>query len=213
MELLIDTWNVLHQTGVLPPESAGIGIRGLSQLIKTSRWKQEKITMICDGTSSDEAASGPLAQLIFTGPHRSADEEIMERVANSSAPKSILVITSDREIVKSIRTRGAQHVGSADFLQALVEDSRVPKHKRTHRPTGLSKEKTEEWKQQFGIDDSTIEELQNSQPSDMFVEEVEEQTEKPATPPVQKKTTRQIKPEEPVLPDTLLEEARRLLGG
>ena len=71
-------------------------------------------------------------------PSLQADEEIMERVRQSSAPRSILVVTSDREIIKSIRKRGAQQLGSSAFLQILVEDSHLPKSKKVLRPSGLS---------------------------------------------------------------------------
>ena len=96
MELMIDTWNVLHQTGILPSESAGIETQGLVKLIQQSRWGRERITLVCDGTPSEHAANGPKVQTIFTGPYRTADDEIIDQVTGSSSARSILVITSDR---------------------------------------------------------------------------------------------------------------------
>lgn len=187
MELMIDTWNVLHQTGILPPESAGIGTRGLCTLIQGSRWAGERITLICDGTPSDIGGVGPKIQTIFTGPHRTADDEIVNRVSNSSSARSILVITSDREIIRSIKKNGAQHLGSDAFLQTLVDDcssQRNRKKKKVHRPSGLSRALVNEWRKEFGIDEQTIQ------------DEGE---------PV--KTS-----DEPMLPDDLFEEARRLIN-
>ncbi len=205
MELLIDTWNVLHQSGVLPAESAGIGVSGLNRLIQQSRWGGEKITLVCDGTPSENSASGSLVQTIFTGPHKSADALIMERVAASSAPRSILVITSDREIITSIRKRGSQQLGSSSFLQTLVEDSHLPKRKAVHRPSGLSPKLAQEWKEHFGIDDETLEELRNT-----ALPEV--QQEAPAQKPnPESEPKRTLKQDTPALPDDILEEARRLL--
>jgi predicted RNA-binding protein with PIN domain len=213
MELMIDTWNVLHQTGILPPESAGIGTRGLYALIEGSRWGGETVTLVCDGTSSENAMTGPNVQTIFTGPHRSADDEIMARVANSTAARSILVITSDREIIRSIKTNGAQQLGSAAFLQTLVDDCATPKKQSVHRPSGLSKERANEWRKAFGIDDQAIQDLHNTP-----IPELKDERELRPTPapekvePPKDKKTRSIQSDAPLLPDALLEEARRLIA-
>ena len=161
MELMIDTWNVLHQSGILPPESAGIGTRGLGTLILGSRWMGETITLVCDGTPSENDVSGSNIQIIFTGPHRTADDEIMERVASSSAARSILVITSDREIIRSIKASGAQHMSSVAFLQTLVDDFSSPKKKRVQRPSGLSPSDANEWRKEFGIDEQVVQDKEN----------------------------------------------------
>jgi len=214
MELLIDTWNVLHQTGVLPPDSAGIGTAGLCKMIENSRWGREKVSLICDGTPSDEHALGVRYQLVFTGPIKTADAEIMERVANSSAPRSILVVTSDREIIKSIRKRGAQQIGSAVFLQSLVEDSHLPTSKTIRRPSGLSPKLAQEWKEHFGIDETVLEELHNTPIPELHCDKPlpnKEQVQKPITPLAKQKSRRIVQSDEPVLPKDLLEEARRLL--
>ncbi len=210
MELMIDTWNVLHQTGILPPESAGIGIRGLVSLINSSRWADEKITFVCDGTPSDNYANGPNYQTIFTGSARIADDEIIDRVASSSSSREIIVVTSDREIIRSIKTKGAQHISSTEFLQILVDDNRAPKKKHVHRPSGLSSKLAKEWKQEFGIDDETLQDLQNT-PVPVIKSDTTHQPEKVAPP--KKKKEQNIKPDESMLPKELLEEARRLLEG
>lgn len=207
MELMIDTWNVLHQTGILPPESAGIGTRGLCALIKVSRWGGERVTLVCDGTPSESAMAGPNVQTIFTGPHRSADDEIIARVANSTSARSILVITSDREIIRSVKTKGAQHLGSAAFLQTLVDDCSTPKKLRVHRPSGLSKERANEWRAAFGIDEQVIQDLHNTPMPELHDEPAPEQVE-----PQKEKKSRSVQPDSPLLPDELLEEARRLIS-
>lgn len=214
MVLLIDTWNVLHQTGVLPADSAGIGTAGLCKMIENSRWRSERVTLICDGTPSDEHATGARYQTFFTGPYKSADEEIMERVAQSTAPRSILVVTSDREIIKSIRKRGAQRIGSSAFLQALVEDSHIPKTKTVHRPSGLSPKLAQEWKEHFGIDEKVLDELHNTPTPQLYPDNPKDtaKIENP-TPVLKPKKERTVKLDEPTLPADILEEARRLLEG
>ena len=214
MDLLIDTWNVLHQTGVLPADSAGIGTAGLCKMIENSRWRSEKVALICDGSPSNEHDVGTRYQTFFTGPYKSADEEIMERVAGSSAPRSILVVTSDREIIKSIRKRGAQQIGSSAFLQVLVEDSHIPKSKTTHRPSGLSPKLAQEWKEHFGIDKKAMNELHNTtMPEFLDDNRAEKPKIEKSIPKPKLKKERTVKLDEPALPTDILEEARRLLEG
>ena len=203
MELLIDTWNVLHQTGILPPESAGNGIKGLVRLIGSSRWSKDRATLVCDGTPSDSCPTGARVSVVFTGPHRSADDEIMQRVATSSAKRSITVITSDREIIRSIKAAGSQHLGSGAFLQMLVDDHDIPQSKKVHRPAGLSEQGAAEWKELFGLDDDAVEEL--------LCPEIQEHTNPKSRQKTQPPKLLPTKQDGPAIPAALLEEARRLL--
>ena len=204
MELLIDTWNVLHQTGILPPESAGNGINGLVRLIGSSRWRRGKATLVCDGTPSDSCPAGALVSVVFTGPHRSADDEIMQRVATSSAKRSIIVVTSDREIIRSIKAAGSQHLGSGAFLQMLVDDHDTPQSKKVRRPTGLSEQDAAEWKERFGLDDDgAVDNLLRPNTQEPSGPEPQQKIQPPKISPT--------KQDEPALPEALLEEARRLL--
>jgi len=208
MELLIDTWNVLHQTGILPPESAGIGTQGLVRLIQESRWKMEKITLVCDGTPSNNAAHGPLVRTLFTGVSRTADDEIIQLVSTSSATKSLLVITSDRAIIRSIKARGAQHLNSAMFLQTLVEDNSSPKKQKVHRPSGLSPTRAQEWREEFGIDEKVMQELRDISTPNVNTEPIT----KSKVTPTQDEKKQADDFEEPLLPHALLEEARKLIN-
>lgn len=222
MELLIDTWNVLHQTGILPQESAGIGTRGLVRMIKNSRWGRDKATLICDGTPSDSIQHGVLFQIVFTGAIRSADDEIIGRVTNSSSARSILVITSDRAIIRVIKAAGAQHMSSTGFLQLLVDDNNIPAKRKVHRPMGLSSDGVDEWKGHFGIDEHSLKELSKSIKQESPKSKQTKSKNNPSTTLKEKSDEihaphndtpkkRVVDPCEPLLPPGLLEEARRLL--
>ncbi len=211
MQLLIDTWNVLHQVGILPPESAGMEVVDLYKMIQKSRFSNHQITFVCDGTKSQECPVGNMVQTIFTGHHRTADDEIVALVNTSSAARSILVVTSDREIIRNIKIEGAQHAGSAEFLHIIVEDNRIPESTRLQRPSGLSKEGAAAWKELFGVDDCVLQELEDVQlpdhlkrnPAHVEPPDQDENIEKP------KKNQNNNSPS---LPIELVEEARRMLG-
>lgn len=210
MRLMIDTWNVLHQTGVLPPENAGIDVRGLAKLIQNSRFRGCQMTLVCDGTNVNEGFTAPHVMCIFTGPHKSADDEIVERVRASSGARDILVISSDNAISKAVRAAGAQCMKSHHFLTLLIQDSRLPKAKRTQRPSELSAKHASDWKTIFDIDDSFIDDMADEELPAHLHRTKKIDTSKPE--PVQHKSKKKSKDKDnDAMPPSLIDEARRLL--
>jgi len=122
--LLVDAYNVLHVTGVLPPDLAGLEVQGLARLILRSRYRQTKAVLVCDGIVADAAQSPSAApvEIRYAGAGKSADSFIMARILSSSAPRRLTVVTSDREIQRAARRRDSRVVESAEFLGQLVLD-------------------------------------------------------------------------------------------
>jgi len=129
--LLIDTYNVLHVTGVLPPELAGPDAVRLAGLIRESRWAGADVRMVCDGSSGGlslprELAEGSGIRLVFAGPGPDAADIMIERIIEKdSAPRTLLVVSSDRRILVAGRKRRCSVLTSEQFLQRLVDDSAV----------------------------------------------------------------------------------------
>ena len=127
MPLLVDTFNVLHVTGVLPPELAGIDVRGLAELIAASRFGREKVELICDGGTDPPPAAEHHGTVIirYAGYRSSADAligAIVRRIAN---PRAVTVVTADRAVQREARKRRCRVLTSAAFLQLLVDDAAV----------------------------------------------------------------------------------------
>lgn len=206
MELLVDTWNVLHQMGVLPPDLAGLGAGELASLLSKGRWSRDRVSLICDGTpGSSGSGIARNVEIIYTGGTKSADQEIMDRVAASSAANRIVVVTNDREIIRFIRAKGAQQLGSVEFLKAIVDDHQKPDKKIVRKPSGLSPEKAAEWKKEFGFVDEDITNLKE-EISKANIPEPEATT----TPKKNLKVKKTQSQTESDLPDDLINEARRL---
>ena len=129
--LIIDTYNVLHVTGVLPPELAGPDAVRLAELIRESRWADADVRMVCDGSSAGlslprELAEGSRIRLVFAGAGPDAADIMMERIIEKdSAPRTLLVVSSDRRILVAGRKRRCPVLTSEQFLQRLVDDSSV----------------------------------------------------------------------------------------
>ncbi|MFI4917166.1 MAG: NYN domain-containing protein [Phycisphaerales bacterium JB060] len=150
--LLIDTSNVLHAIGVLPEhlmgDHGGLDVPGLARLIATSRYGKRRAVLVCDGVGPGRAteaggggASGaPEAtntapsgrevaglDVVYAGAHQEADDVIELLIARDSAPRRLLVVSTDRRLAQAARRRRAQSVTSEAFLQHLASDSAKPR--------------------------------------------------------------------------------------
>ena len=121
--LIIDTYNVLHVTGILPGELAVGTPEELARLIEGSRYGRQPAWLMCDGVPRGAARVGRIV-IEGSGPRRKADDHIADFLAKSSAPRQVTVVTSDREVGRRARARGAEWIKSEEFLEALAEDAR-----------------------------------------------------------------------------------------
>jgi len=120
MALLIDGYNVLHAE--MPPPLAGLELAGLCRALARTRWVDGPIVVVCDGSPSPLGLTEspvPAVSLIFSGPSRTADEAIIERIERDSAPRRLRVVSSDHEIRQAARRRQARSQTSEKFLHAL----------------------------------------------------------------------------------------------
>lgn len=163
--LLIDTFNVLHVTGILPPDLAGLDIRGLARLIGTSRWHNQQTMLICDGTGGGVVRSRtlitpleefPRVVALFVGPGRDADTAMERKLEADSDPRRVLVVSSDNRLKAAARRKRADWLSSEAFLEALVRDAARPASRpEASRPDeSLDAEEIGAWMRAFGFDDA-----------------------------------------------------------
>lgn len=158
MPTVVDAYNVLHVTGVLSPDLAGIDLAELASLIATSRYRRDEAMLVCDGVATPAAAKvrEPAVRVAFAGGGKTADEYIARVVNTSTAPRRLTVVSSDRAVLKIARRRGCETVSSERFLAQLEADRGSFRDKSGPRkpdPDGLSRESTERWIAAFGIDE------------------------------------------------------------
>lgn len=221
--LLIDVYNVLHITGVLPPDLAGLDVLELGELIGVSRYRNGKTLLVCDGfgapTVDDREACAYLAGrepnardyagILFAGRGREADwliERLLERFGGS---RRVTVVSSDNRLKRAASRAKARHVRSEDFLRDLAEDARrTTRLPRAHRPKGLgddtslSRDEVALWAKQFGL-----------APDDPLMQIPAREPPKPTTPEpkAQPANNAPAKPAEPV--DPLLLDALKAWPG
>ncbi|MFM7259857.1 MAG: NYN domain-containing protein [bacterium] len=155
MPLIIDTYNVLHVTGVLPPELAVGEPEALARLVSASRYAADAVWLVCDGVPRGASHVGRIL-IEGAGPGRSADDHIMRFLDRSSAPRRVTVVTSDRAIARHARARGAEAIRSENFLAHLAEDvrrarPRKPTSPDPRRSVPLGEREVAGWMRLFGI--------------------------------------------------------------
>lgn len=138
MPLLVDTSNVLHVTGVLPPILAGVDVLGLADLLEVGRYRTETVWLVCDG------AAGPHRPTLrgrivthYVGHTGEADDQIGRMIAASTSPRRLLVISSDNQVRKMAQRRRCRWLSSEDFLAQLAHDGLHAVH-RGGGPPGTS---------------------------------------------------------------------------
>jgi hypothetical protein len=124
MSLIIDTYNVLHVTGVLPPEIAGIDTAGLIDLIRHSRYRHRRTTLVCDGRGGEGAPTGRIGPVTvrYGGPGPTADALIAAIIRRSSSPRRLTIVSSDRAVQREARRRRCEVLNSEQFLEHLTAD-------------------------------------------------------------------------------------------
>ena len=154
MRLLVDACNVLHVTGVLPPELAVGEPVELAGLVQRSRYARVPVTLVCDGArpGTQPLSHGSRIALHWTG-STTADQVIRELLAASSHARKHLVVSSDRAVQATARHFGSQILPSDRFLEHLATDARrTPRPSEPNREVHLDDAATERWLREFGLD-------------------------------------------------------------
>lgn len=167
MPLVVDAYNVLHVTGVLPPEIAGLDLNGLADLIEASGLAKDEVWIVCDGMKPSTGAPRRRERVWFSwaGGGAKADDLIIQLVQRSTSPRRMTIVTADRAVQRSVKRRGAEVETSEAFLAHLAADwvkghpnSKAGKAaKRVASPREslpLAKPEVRAWLRMFGLDEA-----------------------------------------------------------
>ena len=153
MTLIIDAYNLLHCTHILPDRYALVGVTGLARLLLDSRYARQRIVIVCDGTPPRGHLDVPGVQIIFSGPGREADAVIERLVAEDSAPRQLTVVSNDRRVQRAARKRRGQALACETFLRQITDDVRDSDRDHPEPDRGpLEPDETAAWLAEFGYD-------------------------------------------------------------
>ncbi len=160
MPVVIDGNNLLYAA-----QSAGTTelLMGRSMLCDTlSRWAERRsahVHIVFDGPQPNPALAvqigKPHVEVSFSGAGVSADAVVIERIERDSAARRLLVVSSDRAIVRAAKRRRARAMRSEDFWAAVQRDLARPRRQRVEpeeKEAGLGADATREWLEEFGLE-------------------------------------------------------------
>jgi len=193
MALIVDAYNVLHQSHKLPPEYGTIGVGDLCRLLERSRWSGRRITVVCDGSPKpDEGDYVGAVDLRHSGRNRDADSVIVELIDADTGPRDLVVVSNDGEIRRAARRRRARTMSAEHFLRSLVQQPRR-RSEQPDKPAPSSD--VDAWLDEFGLGDESVEQIEREAENEARArqpqtEHIDDQSTQPPQP-------RRFKPDAP----------------
>lgn len=135
--LIVDTFNVLHVTGVLPPALAGLDVHELAQLVRSSRFARQRVLLVCDGAAPRRSGGGGIVtaagsgpghlpagagvHIVFAGGGVEADTAI-EAMLGREHFRGGTVVSNDRRVQAAARRARMGVLPAERFLRTLSGD-------------------------------------------------------------------------------------------
>ncbi len=112
------------------------------------------VTVVFDGLGTKGAKASDSRIAVYYAGRRSADEVLGELAEADSAPRRVLVVSTDRAVQRCGKRRGCRVVDAIDFARRMKyrpsESSPVEPAEKTG---GLLPEQLDRWLSEFGLGD------------------------------------------------------------
>ncbi|MDP7015843.1 MAG: NYN domain-containing protein [Pirellulaceae bacterium] len=182
MALLIDGYNLLHASGVLPSdkgpatfERARLALLDfLAETIDPAQISQTTVVFDANDAPPGLPTEGSHRGLrfCFARGYRDADEMICQLIEKNSAPRSLTVVSSDHQIQRAARRRKAHAIDSDDWCRRQLHggsdrpasDEAASDEAKPHQGS-LSKDDVQHWLDVFRVHPD---EQPNEQPDDQL---------------------------------------------
>jgi predicted RNA-binding protein with PIN domain len=124
----------------------------------------QRVAVVFDGPAPQGALAEQVGderiEVVFAGA-RTADAVLCERIEADSAPRRLVVVSTDHEIRRAARRRRCHGIRSEDFLDilaAMIERSERPrKGEPPQKRQGLTSQQAREWLKEFNLDEESQE--------------------------------------------------------
>ncbi|MCK4628844.1 MAG: NYN domain-containing protein [Sedimentisphaerales bacterium] len=161
MPFLIDGYNVYHAAMKLSEEWVHITPLNLCRLIDEDIHRLAETAMIVfDGAHPrgwriNKIEQNGNTRVIFSGPKSDADTLLEELISKNTAPRRLIVVSSDNRIRRYARRRRCTSLRANDYLVGMVKrDQQPPPRPKEPREKhqGVPEGQLDEWLKLFGID-------------------------------------------------------------
>ena len=168
MPLLIDGYNLLHATDIFGDETGPNTFQrsreALLAFLTASLNESERAqtTIVFDAAEAPPGLPNHYTidglQVIYARDYPDADTLIEEMIEDHTAPRGLLVISSDHRVQRAARRRGSKYTDSERWYSELwrrrVELRRNQQKSVPEKPMGdLTPEEIADWVEQFDCDD------------------------------------------------------------
>lgn len=193
--LLLDAYNLLHTAAASDASLAELDLKQVISLLGTSRYRAAQAFIMCDGRMSKAAAdvlageaATPLPQVMagvnrlqiphwhglpaggqlwFSGSSLEADDAIEHVLAASKGVAGVVVVSSDRRIIKAAKKFRAKSISSDTFLLHLLHDAhaaRTPPMPPFATDIPLDKYSVAHWLREFGLPEPDLSGINTPRP-------------------------------------------------
>lgn len=157
MPFLIDGNNLIH---ALAEIDRSVERLGLCMMLRPLIDRGERVEVVFDGPPPPPGLAEQIDQTgaaVRYSPAAPADEDIIESLRAHSAPRRLVVVSSDREIRKAARARKCRWSSAENFARKLVDLQHAPPQAPPDEPlakhAGLDEADRDFWYRKFGLDD------------------------------------------------------------
>ncbi len=147
MALLIDGYNLLHVTDIFAEAGPGTELHrsrlALLNFLASAIGKRERAetTIVFDAAGAPPGLPRTLTHdgitVHFARRHSDADEMIEDLLEQCTAPRALVVVSSDHRVQRAARHRGATYIDSGQwYAERLAARHNEERAKESAKPTG-----------------------------------------------------------------------------
>lgn len=157
MPVLIDGYNLLRAAQKILEQSDFAGADLCVVLCEFLRRVGDIGTIVFDGIgppNKEGLMGSQRLQVIFSGRNVEADTVIEQHIRENSAPKRLVVVSSDRRIRTAAKRRKCPDIPAGDFWFQLCHtvEKQVPTPEPRGKRQGIGEKDVDRWLKIFGLD-------------------------------------------------------------
>ena len=156
--IIIDGHNLLHSIQKVDEDLGSISDVGLCRIVgRYLKLTGQSGEIIFDGTGPrDKSGFDNIidVEVFFAGLGTDTDTVIEDKIIASTAPKRLIIVSSDRRLRKAARARKATSVKSEVFWNNVHKQlsRKKPIKEPSGKRRGLSESETRQWLEFFGLE-------------------------------------------------------------
>lgn len=159
MPIVVDGNNLLHAAQAIGDPDLLVGRSMLCDALGAwARRRRERVHIVFDGPAPPRALAKQIAhpdiQVSYSGAGVAADVVLHNIIKCDSAPRRLVVVSSDREVAAAARRRRARDVRADEFWRSVRRELARPEPavpEPDEKRRGLDPEATDAWMSEFGF--------------------------------------------------------------